>query len=274
MYPMRMRSIIILLCLATTLVSCGEYQRVLKETDISKKYKLADSLFEQGKYRKSLRLYEQVVPAYRGMPQAERVQFLYATNLYKMKDYYSASYNYERFAASYPDNDSADVAAFRSVESYYKLSPRYTLDQEDTKTALDKLQKFLTDYPNSKYHDKANEMSAELQGKLQLKEFKVANQYLRIMDYKAAIAAFNNFIKAYPGSYLQEEAYVKRIEAAYLLAKHSVPDLIPERLKKSKDYYNDYKKHFRDSEFHEDADELLSKIEAEEKELETEKATS
>jgi len=264
-----MRSIIILLCLVFTLVSCSEYQRVLKETDISKKYKMADSLFAKGKYKKSLKLYEQVNPAYRGTPQAERVQYMYATNLYKLKDYFSAGYNYERFAKTYPENDSAEVAAFRSVKSYYLLSPRYTLDQQDTEQALERLQEFLTLYSDSDYHDQVNEMSAELQEKLQRKEFDIANQYLRISDYKASIAAFTNFIKDNPGAELQEKAYIKRIEASYLLATHSIPELIPERLNKAKEYYNEYAKYYKSSEFEEEATILLNKIETDLKTKET-----
>lgn len=273
MYPKPMRSIIILLCLATTLVSCGEYQKVLKETDIGKKYTMADSLFNEGKYKKSLRLYEQIVPAYRGKPEAERLQFLYATNYYRLKDYPSASYNYERFALSYPKNDSAEVAAFRSVESYYKLSEakRYTLDKEDTETALEKIQVFLTDYSESPYQAEANALSAELQTKLQRKEFEIAKQYLRIMDYKAAITSFTNFVNKYSGSEFQEEAYFRRTEAAYLLAINSVPTLVRERLEAAKEYHRQYLKYYKDSELSEEAEELLEKIE---KELIKEEITS
>lgn len=272
MYPKPMRSIIILLCLATTLVSCGEYQKVLKETDVAKKYTMADSLFNAGKYKKSLRLYEQVVPAYRGKPQAERVQFLYATNFYRLKVYASASYEYERFALSYPKSDSADVAAFRAVESYYMLSPRYTLDQEDTEIALEKLQVFLTEYSDSPYQDRANELSAELQNKLQHKEFDIAKQYLRIMDYKAAIASFDNFVKKFPGSDFQEEAYIRRIEAAYLLATKSVPTLVEERLEAAKEFHKEYTKYYnKNSNLSEEAESLLEKIE---KELIKEEITS
>lgn len=220
---------------------------------------MADS-FKKGKYKKSIRLYEQVVPAYRGKPQAERVQFLYATNLYLLKDYYAASYNYERFAITYPKSDSAEVAAFRAVESSYRTSPTYTLDQEDTKVALEKLQEFLSVYTDSEYHDKANEMSAELRTKLERKEFDIAKQYLRIMDYKAAIAAFDNFIKRNPGSDFQEEAYLRRIEASYLLAKHSIPTLIEERAIAAKGYYKEYLKYYKESELSEEAGDLLEKI--------------
>lgn len=263
MYPKPMRSIIILLCLATTLVSCGEYQKVLKETDVGRKYTMADSLFNAGKYRKSLRLYEQVVPAYRGKPEAERLQFLYATNYYRLKDYYSASYNYERFAIAYPKSDSAEVAAFRSVESYFHMSKRHTLDQTDTETALDKIQVFLTEYADSSHQEEANALSAELQNKLQRKEFDIAKQYLRIMDYKAAIASFTNFVNKYSGSEFQEEAYLRRTEAAYLLATKSVPTLVQERLEKAKEYHREYLKYYKDSEFSEEAQELLDKIEEE-----------
>lgn len=267
-----MRTIIILLCLAATLVSCGEYQRVLKENDISKKYSMADSLFQNKKYKKSFRLYEQIVPAYRGTPQAERVNYLYATNLYYLKDYINAPQHYERFAALYPENDSVEVAAFRAIESYYILSPRYTLDQGYTKMALEKIQAFLAQYSDSDYIDRANDMSAELQEKLQQKDFDIAAQYLRIMDYKAAIAAFESFTKRYPGAELQEKAYLKRIESAYLLATRSSPDMISERLSKAKEYYNDYLKFYKNSESIQEAEGLLEKIE--EEELKLEKASS
>ncbi|HLW15281.1 MAG TPA: outer membrane protein assembly factor BamD [Flavobacteriaceae bacterium] len=258
-----MRSIIILLCLATTLVSCGEYQKVLKETDIGRKYTMADSLFNAGKYRKSLRLYEQIVPVYRGKPEAERLQFLYATNFYHLKDYYDASYNYERFAISYPKSDSAEVAAYRSVESFYNLAQakKYTLDTQDTETALEKIQVFLTEYSDSAYQDDANALSAELQTKLQRKDFEIAKQYLRIMDYKAAIASFTLFVNKYSGSEFQEEAYLRRTEAAYLLAKNSVPTLVQERLEAAKEFHREYLKYYKDAEFSEEAEELLEKIE-------------
>lgn len=247
MYSIPMRSIIVLLILASTLASCGKYQRVLKQTDISEKYNMADSLFKAKKYKKSLRLYEQVVPAYRGKPQAERVQFLFATNYYLLKDYFASSYEYDLFAKSFPASDSAEVAAFRSVESYYHLSRRYTLDQSETEVALEKIQDFLSLYTDSEYNEQANELSAELQARLDLKEFSIAKQYLRIMDYKAAIAAFDNFIKQNPGSDFQEEAYLRRIEAAYLLAKNSLPSLVKERMIKARDYNKEYNKYYKES---------------------------
>lgn len=255
-----MRSIAVLILLAISLASCSEYQRVLKEPDMNQKYKMADSLYHAGKYRKSYRLFEQIVPSFMGTAHAERIQYLYASNIYKLKDYYSASYQYERYAETYPASDSAEVAAFRSVKSYYEMSPRYTIEQRDTYVALEKLQNYLGRYPDSQYLDEVNAMSNELQEKLNKKEFEIAKQYLRIMDYKAAISAFDNFIKTNLGSKYQEEAYLRRMEAALLLTKHSVPDLIPERLKEAESYYKEYLRYYKEAELSAEADNIYNKI--------------
>ena len=112
--------------------SCSEYQVVLKSDDAARKYVVADSLYQQGKYKKALKLMEQIVPVYRGKPQAEKLMYMYANTFYKLEDFYLAGYQFERFETSYPKSDSLEIAAYKSAKSYYELSPRYSLDQKDT----------------------------------------------------------------------------------------------------------------------------------------------
>ena len=66
------------LVIATLFTSCGEYQKVLNGTDIIAKYKAAETYYEAGEYRNAIRLFEQVIPSYRGKPQAERLIFFFA----------------------------------------------------------------------------------------------------------------------------------------------------------------------------------------------------
>src|SRR5690554_7473037 len=70
--------IFITLVVALLFASCGEYQKVLRKDDMSMKYAFADSLYNQGKYKKALKLMEQLVPAYRGKPQAQKLMYIYA----------------------------------------------------------------------------------------------------------------------------------------------------------------------------------------------------
>ncbi len=244
--------------------SCSEYQNVLKSDNITDKYRLADSLYNVGKYKKALVLMEQIVPAYRGKPQAERLMFMYANTFYKIGDNYLSGYQFERFVKSYPSSDSVEVAAFRSADSYYKLSPVYSLDQKDTYKALEKLQEFVDQFPNSTYRLEANKRVLELREKLDKKDIEIANQYLKIgdyiSDYKVAIAAFDNFIADHPGSKYRKDAFLGRFQAAYLRAINSYPSLQEERLKEAKKYYKDFVKYYGETPLKEEADKILQEI--------------
>lgn len=203
---------------------------------------------------------EQIVPVYRGKPQAEPLMFRYANTFYQLEDFYLAGYQFERFVISYPKSDSAEVASFRSARSYYELSPRFSLDQEDTHTALEKLQLFVDKFPNSANRAEANSMVSELRQKLERKDIEVANQYLRISDFKAAIKAYDNFIIDHPGSKYRRDAFFGRYEAAYLLAINSLPYLVEERLLTAKKSYDTYIKYYAEDDKREDADKILKDI--------------
>ncbi len=255
-----MRTSLLILFVSLSFISCSEYQQVLRGDDTARKFSMADSLYEIGKHKKALQLMEQIVPAYRGKPQAEKLMFMYANTFYNMEDYYLAGYQFERFETSYPKSDSVEIASYRSAKSYYELSPRYSLDQKDTDTALEKLQGFIDKYPNSEYRIGVNELVSELRYKKEKKEYEVAKQYLHISDYKAAISAFDNFITDNPGSQFRKEAFFGRLDAAYKLAINSVPSKVEERLITAQGYYNSFAKYYNETDLKADADKISEDI--------------
>src|SRR5690606_8420008 len=93
------------------LSGCSEYQKVLKDSDVKKKYDMAEKLYEEGGYTRAIRLYEHIVPQYVGKHRRERVQYFYANAYYQSEDHYFAAYQFERFAKSYPRSDKAEEAA-------------------------------------------------------------------------------------------------------------------------------------------------------------------
>ncbi|MCH9661749.1 MAG: outer membrane protein assembly factor BamD [Bacteroidetes bacterium] len=256
-----MRTSLLLILSVLLLTSCSEYQKLLKTDDAARKYTVADSLYKAGKLKKSLRLMEQIVPAYRGKPQAEPLMFRYANTFFKLEDFYLSGYQFERFATSYPKSDSLEIASFKSAKSYYELSPKFSLDQSETQTAMEKLQNFLNKFPNSEYRTEANGLVLELRRKLEKKDYEVAKQFLHISDYKAAIDAYSNFISDHPGSIHRPNAYLERMKAAYLLALRSVPSKVEGRLKEAKKHYASFAKYYSDSELKTEADEMLQDIE-------------
>jgi len=262
-----MKKILGLLLVALTLVSCSEYQKALKSEDAAFKSKVAETKYNEGKYKKALRLYEQAAPSFKGKPNAERIFYFYAKSYYETKKYYLAGYQFESFVAGYPKSEKREEAAFLAAECYYRLSPVFSLDQTDTDKALGKLQKFIDTYPNSEYLPKANEYVKELNEKLEKKAFEIAKQYHLIADYRyeynVALKALENFIADYPGTPYKEEATFYRLDSAYKMAINSIPQKKEERLNYAKSTYNSLVKFKPDSEFKGKADEILATIDKE-----------
>ena len=261
---MFMKNLLLLFSVVLLLGSCSPYQDLLKNDDIKAKYTAADSLYNQGKYKKSLRLWEQIVPLYRGRPQAERVMFLYSDTYYQLQDYYLAGYQFERFVNAYPQSEKRAEAAFKSAESYYKLSPRFNLDQADTFKAMDKLQVFINSYPESQDLERANEMVQELRNKLEKKAFEIAKGYNKIGasrgTFPNAIAAFDNFLSEYPGSVYREDAYFWKFDSAYQLAIGSVEFLMKDRLETARETYNVLIKYYPEGKYNKEATSMIEDV--------------
>jgi outer membrane protein assembly factor BamD len=242
-----MKKYFYILVLIFGLSSCSEFQKALKSESIADKFKLGTQLFDEGKFAKANRLFVQIVPNYRGKPQAEKLMYMYSKSFYEMKDYYLSGYQFERFVTSYPKSEKVEEAAFISAKSYYLLCPIYTKDQEDTIDAIEKLQVFINTYPDSEYNEEANKMVKELDFKLEKKAFEIAKQYNNISDFKASINSFNNFLLEYPGSALREEALFYRLDSAYKLAVNSVEYKKENRLNTAQNYLDSYLGNFPDS---------------------------
>lgn len=249
---------IALAALAST--SCSDYQKLLNGDATSEKYKQAEVYFNNGEYRKANRLLEQIIPKYRGKPQAQRIIFFFAESYFQTKSYLLAAYQFENFIKSYPKSDRVQEASFKAAKSYYLQSPRFSLDQEDTYTAIEKLQVFLNLYPNSEYAVEANQMIAELQEKLEQKDFEIAKQYFTIRDYKAAIKANENFVSSFPGTKFREESLYTRFIASYEIAINSIDSKKKERLEELIQQYNTIIRYYPESLFLEDLDKRMSKV--------------
>ncbi len=238
--------------------SCGPFQKTLKNDDIKPKFDLANKYYNEAlesgqkyKFKRAIRLYEQIAPQYRGKPQGEPIAYALSDSYYKLGDFFSAGYQFERFTKAYPDSDKAEEAAYKSAKSYYEISPVHTLDQQDTEKALLKLQEYISKYPSGEHIGKANTLVSKLRDKLEKKSFEIAQLYYHQDDYRSAIAAMENFINDNPGSEYREKAYYYKMDAQYSYAIKSYKNVMKERLEKSKKYSEDYLKYFPEGEFSE-----------------------
>ncbi len=260
---LKLISVLILSFFLSILLSCSDYQKLLNSDNPSEKYKQAEVYYNKGEYRKANRILEQIIPNYRGKPQAQRIIFFFAESYFQIKSYSLAAYQYENFIKSFPKSDRIQEASFKAAKSYYHQSPTFSLDQEETHTAIEKLQVFINLYPNSEYSSEANQMISELQVKLEKKDFEIAKQYYTIRDYRAAIKSNDNFIASFPGTKFREEALYIKFKSLFEIALNSVLNKKEERLNELKQQYKLILRYYPDTVFIEDLDNKMTKVNSE-----------
>jgi outer membrane protein assembly factor BamD len=257
----KMKKIVSLLLVLVLFSSCNEYQKALKKEDVAVKFEVGTTLYETGKYSKAIRLFEQIAPSYRGKPQAEKLFYMFSQSYYKTRQYYLAGYQFESFVSGYPKSDKLQEAAYLGAKSYSMLSPAYSLDQTDTKKAIDKLQSFIDNYPDSEYMAEANKTMKVLSEKIEKKVYENAKGYNTISDYKSALVAFDNFIADYPGTVFKEDALYYKFDSAYKLGINSVSYKMEERLIVAKTAYLNLVKYNANNKYKEKADEMFARVE-------------
>src|SRR5690606_11592628 len=262
-----MKKIFFLLFIAISLTSCNEYQKALNKDDIAQKYMVGQKMYDKGKYNKAIRLFEQIAPAYRGKPEAEKMFYMYAKSSYETKQYGMSAHLFERFISNYPKSDKVEEAWLLSGKSYAELSPRYSKEQIDTYKAIDKLQDFINLYPNSEYAAEASQIIIDLNQKIEKKYFEIAKQYNTIAgytrDYNAAIVALDNFLIDDPGTVYTEDALYYKFNSMYHLAINSVEQKKRERLEQAKEAYAFLMRQNAETKYKSQADKMLKDIEEE-----------
>jgi outer membrane protein assembly factor BamD len=255
------RFIAFLFVVVTVLSSCTEYSKALKETDPVKKLASAKSYYEQGECFKALPMLEELIGLTRGTQKSEEVYYYFAKTHYCLKDYYMGNYYFKSYAKSFSSSPKAEECLFMAALCSYNLSPSFTLDQTDSKTAIDELQYFLDQYPASALRDSANHMISDLNFKIEKKDFEVAELYVQTMKYKAASSSLQEFLKKYPQSKFREQAMLLIIESKFLLAEGSIDTKKLERYRETMESYITFVSAFPKSKSLDSAEEYYLKSE-------------
>ena len=256
----KMRKFSVLLIVSILFSACSEYQKVLNKGTTEDQYKMATKLYEEGKFSKSIQLFEKVIPKYQRKPQMERIQYMVAQSNYHTKNYDLASYYFNRFISNYPNSSKIEEVAFMVAYSNYLASPKSTRDQADTQKALGAFQNFIDKYPNSEKTEEANKYYDELTKRLEKKSFDLAKLYYHTENYNAAIVAFDTFIEDNFGTELKEEAMGYRFLSSYELSMRSVFIKKEKRLNDAIIAYNRFNKSYAKSDKLKEFDKLLENL--------------
>ena len=213
----------LLIVLLLALGGCkSKYEKLKASNDNGKKYQEGLKFYNKKEYTKALGLFDDVAPKYRGQSSATDLFYYQAMANYKLKDYTSAAYLFKQFAETFPSDAKAEECRFLTAYCFYLDSPGFSLDQDNTLKAIERLQLFINLYPKSERVAEANKLVQNLHERLEEKSFANSKLYLTISDYQSAVISFGNTLRDFPDTKYAEEIDYLTIKAQYEYAAHSL----------------------------------------------------
>ena len=226
-----MKKYLILILAFFALSACNRQQDLaMKSADKDYILKVANEKFENKKWSDALALYERLSNLVAGTDDAPNVVYNSAYANYYDKSYKLAGHQFKNFAVTFPQDKRAEDASYMSALCFYEGSMDYNLDQTSTELAINELQNFLNNYPDSEKSKNINDLIDELTYKLEFKAYENAKQYYQIADYKAANVTFENVLDDFPSTKLRPKIYDFIIKSRYEVAVNSVYELKKDRL--------------------------------------------
>ena len=207
--------------LVSLLTQCSDYNKMLKSGNLEEKLIYAEAALDSGNCFRALPLYDELMRLTRGTERAPDVHWNRAMTHDCINDFYLSRYYFQSFVKTFPNDARVEKAMFRAALCSYYLSPESSLDQTDTRTAIDELQLFMDRYPASALRDSTQNMIEGLRGKLEVKAFENARLYHKTGNYKSATIAMAHAIEDYPGSPYQEELQFLIIDSHHRYAEQS-----------------------------------------------------
>lgn len=186
--------------------SCGKQSINPARMSPDEQFENAKKLFDKEKYENAKLQFSIIVLNNSGNRIIEKAQFYLAESYFELKDYITASSEYEKLIRSMPQSSFVDDAAFKIGMCYLKLAPSYGLDQEYTLKANDQFERFLEDYPTSELKPEVVNRLAETRNTLAEKEFKTGELYFKLQYDKAALISFDAVLATYPDTEWADDA--------------------------------------------------------------------
>lgn len=249
---------IIIACLF--LASCGSnsMSKILKNADPAYKLRIAEQYFVKKKYSKAQLIFEDIMPYYKTGKEFEDIYYKYAYCAYYQEDYMNAENLFKSFLEIFPNSSKSEEVDYMRAYSFYKQSPKAELDQTNTIKAMGMMQTFINTHPGSARIKEANEIIDMSRAKLELKDYKSAQLYYDIGQFRAAGVAFSTLMNVYPESLKGDEYKLMIIKAYYRFAEMSVEEKKVERYTQVVTQCNEFADRFPESKLKKQAEEYLT----------------
>jgi outer membrane protein assembly factor BamD len=185
----------------------------IKTDDPEKAFRIAKSKFDDKDYLDAINDFSFIKIKFPGSSVSDRAQFYLAESYFHRDEFILAAYEYESMLKNYPLSSLMPDTRYKLGLCYYNLSPKYSLDQEFTRYAIEELQLYIELYPEDKNIPDAEIKLKELKDKLAYRNYRTGVLYTKMEDYKAAAIYFKSVYDEYVDSEWADDAMVAEAEA-------------------------------------------------------------
>jgi len=250
-----MRILCVLIAVSVFFVSCtSDFAKVLKSNDYDYKLKKADEYFAKKKYKNAEQLYIELFPVFKGTEKFEELYYRYAFCSYYQKNYTDAENLFKGFLDVFPNSPKAEEMAYLHAYTFYLQSPKVELEQVNTSKAIGMMQTFINNHPSSSRIKDATDVIDASRAKLEIKEYRNADLYYNLQQYRAAGIAFTNLLNNYPESVKGAQYKLMIVKSYYQFAKLSIAEKQQGRYEKVVEEFNDFTDRYPESKLLKDAE--------------------
>jgi outer membrane protein assembly factor BamD len=241
-----------------TNTTSNKISKILKSPDPAFKLRIAEQYFVKKKYSKAQLIFEDIMPYYKTGKEFEDIYYKYAYCAYYQSDYSNAENLFKSYLEIFPNSTKSEEIDYMRAYSFYKQSPKAELDQTNTIKAMGMMQTFINTHPGSARIKEANELIDICRAKLELKDYKSAQLYYDIGQFRAAGVSFATLLNTYPESAKGDEYKLMIIKSYYKFAEMSVEEKKVERFTQVINECNEFTDRFPDSKLKKEADDFLT----------------
>ena len=242
---------------AAVLSGCGGSQQVAGSAQEA--YTRGTAAMERGRHARAIEHFRTALDFGRTSPLAADAQLALARAYAADRQHLLAGSEYTRFIEFYRVDPRIEQAAFERIQSYAALSPRFALDQTDTKRAIEYVRLYLSQYPEGEHAAEAIALQADLRAKLARKAYENGRLYESRDYYQAARITYEKVLQQYPVSEVADDALLGALRAQVAYADASVFDKQAERYREALALYDQFTTLFPQSEFIRDAEALYQR---------------
>lgn len=239
--------------------SCGKgMAKLLKNPDPAYKLRMAEQFYAKKQYVKAQQVYEDIMPYYKTTPEFPDIYYKYAYCAYNLEDFMNAENLFKSFLEIFPNSLKAEEMDYMRAYCFYRQSPKAELDQTNTIKTMGMLQTFINTHPGSTRIKEANDIIDLCRAKLEVKDFKSAQLYFDLGQFRAAGVAFSALLNDYPESMRGDEYKLMIIKSYFKYAEMSVEEKKTERFEQVISQCYEFTDRFPDSKLKKEAESFLN----------------